>query len=154
MGISSDAHLAFGVDLQEESPFENDDDLGELLARKEGHPNPWDEIPDDANNDTALYEQWKRENPEWVKRSDAWYPLTKRLKESAPVEIITHCSYEYPMYIVALNGTKVTAWQGDPKEARLVTVRGEHLRSATEFCEKHNLCDFSGAKWLLFSSVG
>ena len=48
------------------------------------------------------------EECEWDVRRDA--------RNACPVEIVSHCSYDYPMYIVALTGTRIWASRGYPVE--------------------------------------
>lgn len=134
MGVSTDAILCFGVDLSE--------DYEDLL--------PWQQLEDDDNDfDT------------WVARisgadTDDWKAI-KEAAEKCPVELVSHCSYDYPMYIVAVRGTKITARRGSPKVISLDAIGGddfiERQIAAERFCEEHGIpCgDF---QWLLCSMWG
>lgn len=75
------------------------------------------------------------------------------------VEIVMHCSAEYPMHIVAIPGTAISAYRGSP-----TPVAVDSLLPGTEadnelllaFLKKHKLKKSKGAKpgWWLCSYWG
>jgi hypothetical protein len=162
MGQSTDANIAFGVDLQEELPYEGADenDIGAYVALREGYKNPWDDLPDEVNyGSNDPYARWRQEHPEWEERIEDWDQTKRMFEDGSPVVIDHHCSCDYPMYVVALKGTVLTASRGAPEEfgigwmADALTMNAEtRIREAQEFCEQHEFAtDFSSPSWLLYS---
>ena len=124
MGQSTDACIAFGFALE----AEDEDELMDLLQLS---PEQQQQIED---GELDLHE--------WF--SSTWPGLV----------LETHCSHEYPMYIVALENTTRSASRGSPEDlyldelGDLVTSAGRHKLAA---CAKaYNLSppDFT---WLLYS---
>jgi hypothetical protein len=69
------------------------------------------------------------------------------------IEIVRHCSGDYPMHIVAIEGTQTTAWRGHPKPidvAKLAVPAGadEKLRA---FVERYKLTASGEPGWWLAS---
>src|SRR4051812_46272778 len=103
MGLSSSGILLYGIPFgeedvvwQEDEQFEEVEELGEFLALKAGHKNPWEDEP-------PGYSYINGEDfPEFEERTDEWYALTRRLEDEAPVELIVAGYYEYAMYFLAL----------------------------------------------------
>lgn len=173
MGQSTDAILAFGVDLGEDGVFpegsvrdEDYPELGAYLARRAGYTSPFDDIPHEINygygpEAEAKLDEWKRSLPrdfdEWY---DEWYDAAKRFEEEAPIEIVRHCSYECSMYVVALRGTVTTARRGYPERLTgdlgdsIKVPRVEQIYEAQRFCEENDLLAFDDPGWLLFSMWG
>ena len=96
MGVSSDGLLWYGVDLGD-----GEDDLSEHLEAIINGP---DEDADDYDEDADFYGDGR----EWL----AEHGLTG-------VEFVQHCSYDYPMYGLAITGTSVRAPRGYPKQVDL-----------------------------------
>ena len=95
MGQSTDAILCLGIqfDEGEEAPWA---DKAEGL----GYDEPFDE--------QAVLHVLTGEKVDWLGATD-------KLKELG-LEIVTHCHYECPMYILAVGGTVMKAHRGYPKE--------------------------------------
>ena len=76
-----------------------------------------------------------------------------------PIELVWHCSYDYPMFIIALPDTKKIAWRGAPRKVSI----GEMMRAPViygtskivEFCNKYGI-DISELtpSWWLVSMYG
>lgn len=103
MGVSTNAILVFGIDLGEELPEswiksedEDEFDFDNYLAEKAGHP-PW------------------REDMSEPERQLRWKNI-REIVGSSPVSLLIHCSCDYPMYILAVNGTEISASRGYPEE--------------------------------------
>lgn len=172
MGQSTDAILAFGMDVGDEwslpgvdSEDEDSDstDLGEFLARRADLEDPYKTLlPAEVNEGPyAEYERWKAANPDFEAATSRWFAAKQQLEEAAPIEIIWHCSYDYPMYVIAMKGTQLSAARGYPKKIEdtreLVTtaLSTAKIAEAARFVHEHELLDrpFEPA-WLLFSMWG
>lgn len=134
MGQSTDGILAFGWDLGSieddnhwayslierlDDAEDYDDVLREALGYV-GLPNPWDELEGKPS-------EWYR-SPDFYGDSlefKTWLELTQvardehRAHEKAaldgfPGAIVTHCSHEYPMFILTLKSTNWCAYRGSP----------------------------------------
>lgn len=133
MGTSTDAILVFGMPIgyEEETPEfleEFDGDFDEFLNSKSGLPS-WGEPGHDFNNQ-------------------------REFRESFPVDVTMHCSYDYTMYILAVRGTETRASRGYPKTINELPVISEDKISALKaFCEEIGL-EYSEPKWLLCSMWG
>lgn len=175
MGVSTDGELAFGIDFGDENPLlerdedgdlieldddEDSSDLGEFLARKTGLENPYlTKLPHEVNHGAShMYEDWKKENPWFEGEAKAYFDAKGKLEDASPVEIVMHCSYDYPMYILALKGTHLFASRGTPKKVNFERLNSlvteEKLAEARKFCAEYGLPEFYGADWLLFSMWG
>jgi len=174
MGVSTDAELVFGIDFGETNPLipvdedgdpielDDDDDAGSLdtfLANKAGLESPYHKLPTEVNHGpSSMYEEWKQENPWFEPEADAYFAAKRKLEEAAPVELHWHCSYDYPMYILGLKGTHLSASRGTPEKVNFErlskVVTDEKLAEARKFCEEVGLPPFYGADWLLFSMWG
>ena len=127
MGVSTDAILIYGYAWAEEKDLfqahrfgDGDDDDAEwpeLLLRKRGVKNPWDDYPITAEMQRQLsYETrdslsrcWMAENEE---RLDAWRQRQEAVEREFGVIVGRHCSGECPMPYVA--AWKLVAHRGSP----------------------------------------
>lgn len=181
MGISSDGILCFGHDLGEdleglvpwcpegteddEDEDEKEDDFDAWLVEVSGgsgKDEAWQryEIWADENMPGASYQEsmpaWEAAEPDGRDALDAAYERERELTASCPIEIITHCSYDYPMRIVAVRGTEIRAYRGSPKEidwSALQALVDERLPAAVEFCKEHGI-PFEDPTWILTSVYG
>ena len=147
MGVSTDAILVYGIDLEatgycEESEepefFEDEDeyDFDAVLMRDAGLA-PWGYHEDED----------KREDYK------AYSARRKQAQEQAGVELITHCSGEYPMYILAIAGTAKSASRGTALEITkddLLMNQLAGLERLRAFCELHDI-PWAEPRWLLCS---
>jgi len=104
-GVLAEQREEDGEDEDEENEEDDDDDDDELLdvlCRHLGGPAQpvWDDVAKAHTGDIRAY---------WRER-DAF------IAERVPVTIedVTHCSYDYPMYALAVEVTKTRASRGDP----------------------------------------
>lgn len=106
MGVSTDAILVFGIPINaEDEPWYDEDESEE----------------DEADEVFSVY----------TSRADRW--LLSRLGQDAlcgtdagadflndekrcPLTLLTHCSDNYVMYVLAARGSEFRAWRGDPKD--------------------------------------
>ena len=152
MGQSTNAEIAFGVDF------------GEIEG--EGRYFPWS-----GDEHEGCIESWWRDfkgfvnpisEPNWGKIHTAEERVQISLyfdtrhewdkNHPLPVELISHCAGDYPMYILAVPDTHVLAYRGDP-----VTIDAESFRRKPDaraflvFCEDHEIDLPKEPAWLLFS---
>jgi hypothetical protein len=93
----------------------------------------------------------KHENynsPDWEK----YWEAQRAAEAACPVDIVSHCSGEYPMYIVAIRGTERTANRGSPEviDPASLAVPAEKIEAAKAWCEAHRI-EWQEPHWLLCS---
>jgi len=141
MGQSTDGIIAFGFDLGED--LSEHGDLDQIDEEFEGD--------EDAFFEAALG------IPAYGEPGRPSYAEIEELKKALPVQIIRHCSGDYPMYFLALPGTKKEASRGTP-EAFDVTELSVSTTAVTAFmkwCEDHGIeVPEEGPRWHLFSYWG
>jgi len=151
MGMSSDAIICFGIALEEEQeyPWDEYEEIEEWwLHEVLGYKHPF-EIYDSEGNYIDGIRPDEATMKKYYNAESAVYN-----KSPLPIELVTHCSYEYPMYIVALPGTKLRAYRGDPKRVEMRRVPEEEKRILTDFCDRHEI-EYSGKPcWWLASLFG
>ena len=98
MGVSTDGILTYGVDFGEDLP------------------KPLMEFMEDTENDYSeyFYEKLgvKYENYDSY---EAFSLAKDKVKHDIPCEIVMHCSYDFPMYIISIPGTTANASRGWPE---------------------------------------
>lgn len=132
MGTSTDAILAFGLDLGEELP----DTLTQLDPESE---------EDYFDFDGWI---WRRAG---VK--DAEYKVRSKAVKAFPFDLITHCSYDYPMYFLAARGTEQRARRGYPSEALMIEATPEQVQAMRDFCAEFGI-EWREPSWQIFSLWG
>ena len=134
MGISTSAQIAFGVDYQNELPKV----LNDIMYDED-----YEELYDSEEVFLKLV-GYDVDNMEWKEKHEKYKEI--------PIEIIYHCSEEYPMCILAIKGTRKTAYRGEPKklDIRKFLVISQKENEALAFCEKYGIEDWN-PEWLLFS---
>ncbi len=143
MGVSTDAILAFGFNLGEELPeaFQDDDgdsagfEFDEWLNQKAGVVYP--------EGNAGI------KSPEYRAYSDA----CKAVKAASPVDFITHCSYDCPMYFLALRGSNSTARRGYPVAVTTPVPTAERVAAMRSFCDQHGI-KWQEPSWHIFSLWG
>lgn len=147
MSISSDGILCFGVLIPDdvELPWnteEYDYDFGEWWQRENGF-----------EHKVNLYAfSDKPEASEW-----AAYIQEKRDFDSAhpePVEVVWHCSYDYPSFIIAVPGTKQVASRGYPEVTQVRRIPQAQVAALLDFCAKYGIYYEGKPEWWLASMYG
>lgn len=129
MGTSTDAIVAFGFNLGEEWP--------EAL-RIEG-----EEYPD--------FEDWIAEHlglGDW--QVEGYWARKREAVNAFPVEIISHCSGDYPEYFIAIRGTQQRASRGYPVKLETGEVDSSKVQALREFCAQHGI-EWEEPAWHAFS---
>jgi len=146
MGVSTDAILCWGIDLGEETPWADKaeelgfdtDDLEDFFAfvfcGVEKPKEAW--VADGENESYSAYWKAKRE-----------------ALKAYGVELVTHCSYDYPMHILAISASETRANRGDPQTITSLDVNPEWSPKLKEACEKLGI-DPEDGQWVLCSLWG
>lgn len=134
MGQSTDALMAFGFDLGEELP--------EIFAT---------DAEDGFDADEFLLRDYDAGVPDWTpdRPTDYWCKKYEALAK-LPVDIITHCSGEYPMYFLAVRGTNRRAYRGAPIVAEQYQIGEDQIAALRAFCDKHGI-EWQEPRWHIFS---
>lgn len=142
----------------EEIDTEDDADFESWWAKENGVSNKelWKEYyawkTGDYNHDSKGVEVFEKNNPTWRRSLDKHYKDKKRVQEACPVEEVIHCSYDYPMYILAVKGHTTSASRGYPEAINSLELDEKAVQKAKEFCEKYNIK--WEPKWYLTSLWG
>lgn len=148
MGVSTDAILAFGFDLGEELP--------EGLRNYKGEP---DEDDEDGFEFCELirHEAGIAGYPGEVETEEerkARWAACSAAENEYPVELIYHCSYDYPMYFLSVRGTQRTANRGYPTAVEMCApVAQEKIDAMRAFCERYGI-EWQEPRWFIFSMWG
>ena len=123
MGQSTDAIIAFGVDL--------------------GEDHDWEEF-EECDTDEETAEAAKNNPLGWMAYSG---------EPHNGLVLIRHCSESCPMYMLAIEGTEQRAWRGSPKTFEPVDllIRSDWANSIKDFCKQHGLEPENDPSWLLVS---
>lgn len=99
MGQSTDAIIAYGLDLGDEiEEFEYDEADGfESAAMK------------------RLLAEIVGFTEQWTPNKEGYFDRKRAAEESLGIEIITHCSCDYPMHFLAARGSENRAYRGSPQ---------------------------------------
>ncbi|MCH9664674.1 MAG: hypothetical protein K0U41_02370 [Gammaproteobacteria bacterium] len=131
MGTTTKAILCWGVNLGEELPAWAED---------------------------FSFEEWILEEsgfPEWTKdSSDNYFEERNKILEEYPVTLVKHCCEGYPMYILAVPGTVITANRGYPEEIHpdtMPSVSAKQRMDLINWSKEHGVTLPDEPKWLLCS---
>ena len=144
MGTSTNAYIAFGINIDEGELPESIETLLE-----EG------KIEDFWQDELAAYEGGLVYNGEEGEEYDAYYDKKQELVKNYPVEIEMHCHYDCAMYVVAVRGTILSASRGFPTSFgtdHMTKVEQKDIDALKAWCEKYGL--EGEPEWLLFSYWG
>lgn len=133
MGTSANAILAFGFDLGEELP--------EALTHID---------PEDDDADGWEFDQWIVER---LGLADQDYDVRRSAVQAFPFDLITHCSYDYPMYFLAARGTEQVARRGYPTAVAMKEATPEQVQAMRDFCAEFGI-EWSEPQWQIFSLWG
>lgn len=184
MGVSTDGILAYGISLggveedaglfwlQKDEDGDTVDDEGD--EEEQSFEEWWEEVngvsqkaiwaeyyawekdnkTGDYAKDQGLVERYEKLHPQWRKRLNNYYDDARRVRDDCPVELVTHCSYDYPMYILAVKGTEVTASRGYPEEISedSLIISDDKMDDFREFCETYKIK--GDPRWWLVSMWG
>jgi hypothetical protein len=152
MGMSASGIIAFGIPLDEDDALfpeiEEGDDPEYASGFSEENFEKW--IAEQAGI-IAPQEEWVQgsKNTAW---SYYWDRQRKAVAEF-PIEVVAHCSCDYPLYIIALRGTVMKAWDGEPRDIMLPSIPAEKVQMLIDFCAEHGIKG-AAPRWLLTSNWG
>ena len=134
MGVSTDAIICFGIEC-------GDPDEQEEPAFLDGF-----EDFDDYLDSLSDLPQWGEEGHSFEEQRAA--------REKCPADMVMHCSYEYPMYILTVRGTETKASRGYPAEldAAFPEVSEDKIQAFKEWAAERGI--EGEPKWLLCSMWG
>lgn len=153
MGTSTNAYLMYGYDL-------GDADGWKIQGIDEYEP--WE--PEWLDEGEGLHGSAEKlllaavgfTETDW--HADGYFDRKKAAEEQAGVEIESHCSGEYPMYV--LSAKKITAYRGDVKTVDFAALQA-HVLDADLDGKLARACDVLGLRpvqeqpaWLLCSYWG
>lgn len=134
MGVSNNGILVYG------SECEGDGSAPEWLLDKDG---------DEIDFDDFIILKAGREDFLEVSYEDR-----KAILNSCPIDLVRHCHYDYPMYILAVPGTKKTSARGYPSKITSLEVDATKIEAFMEYCTKHNIPIENELGWLLCTMNG
>lgn len=157
MGISSDGIICYGFPVRDEG--------GEIL---EGGTPSWlltddPEAPLDFDDFLVRHYPFDRDDPdqlpnettkEYQAASKDRYSQWREHVAQIGVDLVWHCSYEYPMYLLAATASVKTAYRGDPQFlGQDLTQNGTWRNLLRDFCNKTGI-PFEEPQWILCSWYG
>lgn len=162
MGVSTNAMLVFGLQLEENKtyPWDNYEECcyGELGSWYYDKIKPFVDLPESSFDEHG---NWKggEETPELRAMCDnRWKAEQAHMKANPiPVMIETHCSGDSPMYILTVPGINKSAGRGYPEsiEAEDLRVDVIHIETILQFCITHGIdADTENLRWWLCSYWG
>jgi len=133
MGQSTDAILCWGLKVggeDEGCPWED-------KAREAGFDDPFS---DEAFAYFMIGEKYV-----------SWLKAREEMKK-VDVELITHCYWDYPMYILAVRASNKTASRGSPESIPddYLTVPPQWVEAIIEACKKLGI-EYESPGWILCS---
>jgi len=147
MGVSTDAILCWGINLGEDLPWEE-------KAVELGY-----ESGSDDEFLAFMFCGVEKPKEEWVEGGEnenysAYWKAKREALEEYGVELVGHCSYDYPMYILAMAASVTRASRGCPATITNLEEQPGWEERLTDACEKLGLPLDSERKWILCSMWG
>ena len=157
MGTSSDGVLCFGIDFGEDYEFPWDNYKGDD-SDEEGDIDDWWMIQSGYIPSVEIYNK-EGELIEGVttETEDEYWGHRRKFQEQnpLPVDLALYCSYDYPMYILAVKGTQSSACRGEVVEIENLDVDHDSKKTLEDFCDKYLDLDADKIpKWYLCSLYG
>lgn len=157
MGVSTDGQICFGIALEEDTqfPWDTDEHDGDIehwwIYEVHGYKSSFELF--------GPYGEWLNGVEPPASRIDEYYDAKCAFKAalpSLPIELVLHCSGDYPMYILAVPRTVKVASRGYPEEIKPdeMVVTEDECNLLIAFCEKHNIEIEDKPRWWLSSLWG
>ena len=158
MGVSTDGQICYGIAFDEETEFPwGEDEIEDWWIEKVHGFKPSRQLYDDEGQYIGGVRP-----PDDV--MDAHFAELRAFREAhpLPVKLVNHCSYDYPMYILAVPGTHKMARRGFPEaiDPASLSVTQEQREALLAFCREHGIGTLNGIevldepKWWLSSMWG
>jgi hypothetical protein len=139
MGVSTDGILFYGISISPEDvdiPWKDDEEPEIFYAKKKGLLEPTSEFSENTENEYREY---------WSKRDF--------INKSSKCKVITHCSYDYPMYGICISKSYTSASRGYPEEIKSLKIEPDWNELLRMYCEVMEI-KFEQPKWILCSLWG
>jgi len=153
MGQSTNAQLCYGIAFDEDTEFpwhgeQFDGEIEQWWRELLGYK-PSFEIYDEDGNYLGGVEPSKEKIKAYYAERDQF----DKDHPSLPVEVVSHCSGEYPMYILAVPGTLQIAHRGYPEivKPENLYVSPGRVDALVAFCNAHGI-QVSPPEWWLSSN--
>jgi hypothetical protein len=144
MGQSTNAILAFGFDLGAEEEDCVPEALRAACDDGDGGFDFETLVLADAGLREPNHQDYKA--PEWR----AYWDAKDAAVKAYPVALEFHCSGEYTMYFLAIQGTVTTARRGYPQVVELASIAPEKEQALRDFCERFGI-EWVEPRWTVFS---
>ena len=152
MGVSTDGQICFGIAFEDEMefPWDSDEYDGDIegwwICAVNEYRSPFEIYNSDGEYLGGIKPSDERINEHY---------RAKRVFKNAhplPVELVHHCSGDYPMYILAIPRTVKKASRGYPEEINPseMVVTQDECNLLIEFCEIHGI-EAEAPRWWLTS---
>lgn len=138
MGVSTDAILAYGFDLGD------DNDIGIEIDEERGTIDTLNDILLEKN---GLYERW-------APKLEGYWERRDKALATLGVEIVLHCSYDYPMVFIAAKGSVTNASRGYPQIITSFGIDPEWDSKLYKALSDLGIIVDSPPAWQLFSMWG
>lgn len=142
MGVSTNGILFYGICVDPEDveiPWhEGDMDIEEYYAKQMGLDAPDEEYSDEVIIQDKYHKFWKERN---------------KIHAASKCEVVYHCSYDYPMYGMAISDSVITARRGYPEEIKNINKDAQWEALLKNYCEKMGV-KFEQPRWWLVSLWG
>ena len=159
MSVSSDGIIAYGIHFDEEQienlPWLGDDGDTDIedwwIDVVHGYKPPFEIFNKDGDYIGGVKPPQSRIDEYFNHRRSFTDALPK-----LPVEMVIHCSYECPMYIMAIPETKMEVWRGYPKPIPdgFIHRNPEWDNILIGFCKKYGIEMPDKPAWWLTSLYG
>lgn len=139
MGVSTDGILFYGISIDPEDvdiPWKDDEEPEIFYAKKKGILKP----------EIEFSEATKEEYREYWKKKDT-------INKDSECKVITHCSYDYPMYGICISESYTCASRGYPKEIKSLEIGNNWDNLLKDYCEVMEI-EYEQPKWILCSMWG
>jgi hypothetical protein len=155
MGVSSNGLIGFGIPFKEDFEF------------------PWNEKHDGDIDDwwldvcgfkPTLYPftdkgDYIKEYTEKIGNDYFNERIAFKKEHPLPIEILNYCSDDYPMYMLCIKDSIITASRGYPEGINPEYLAGEEelgdsAKILMDFCKKYEIKIPSDPRWYLFSYMG
>ena len=140
MGVSSDGILVFGFEI--ESDEYGDGGYPDFLIDTNGDDSTIDF--DDFVLEKAGYDGHGCD-----------YDAKRKVIEACPADLTMHCSYDFPMYILAVRGTEIRASRGHPTKItqEQLSISQERIDAFKKWCVSVGILH-QEPEWILCSMYG
>jgi hypothetical protein len=152
MGVSTNGQLCFGISFEEETEFPwGEQEIEEWWIDTVCGFKPSVTIYDSEGQ----YLNGERPSDAVMK---AYFAELQAFKDAhpLPVEVVIHCSYDSPMYILAVTGTEHSARRGYPEaiDPSALVVTADQIEALKKFCVEYDIEIPGEPCWYLSSLWG